>query len=49
MYYGFDKDLQRKFLEEEFYKKDMKEVTNLLKNYIQARPRYTEKKRCSMF
>ena len=29
----------------------MKEVTNFLKNYIQARPRYTEKKnnQCNNF
>ena len=44
MYNGFDKDVLRKLLEEEFYKKDMNEVTRFLKNYIQVRPRYNEKK-----
>ena len=44
-YNGFDKDLQRKLLQEEFYKNDMEEVTNLLKIYIEARPIYTLKKK----
>ena len=44
LYNEFDKDAQRKLLEEEFYKRDMHEVISFLNNYIQARPRYTENK-----
>ena len=49
IYNGFDKDFQRKLLEDEFYKMGMKEVTNHLKNYIQASPRNTGRKENKSF
>ena len=44
LYNGFDKDIQRKLMEYTFYNIEIKDITKLLKSYIMARPKDTEKK-----